>query len=245
MKKLLLLLIPLLVLLASPVQAAITCGDSIAFSDEAATDPETQSYTTPSGSNQVLFVGLGIRDTTPGVLSVTHAGNAMTSTSTGIASQSPSNAQLFYIVNPTSGTNDVVMTLGGVVLAAAAVIWTCSGVNTASPVHDATEAIGTGTAVTVTVPNLVAGDAVVDFMYSEAAAAAGSAPSIGANQTVLQSVDGGTEQVFAASYQAAADGGVMSWTITSDEWAQQAVALTPAAEAAILQAPPVPAVLFQ
>lgn len=229
MKKLLYLIPLLLSLLASPSRAAIVCGDATPFSNEAATTgPETFSYITPAGSNQVLFVGFGIRDTSPGTLSVTHAGNAMTSTSTGIASQSPSNAQLFYIVNPTAGTNDVELTLGGTVLAAAASVWTCSGVNTAAPVHDATEAIGTGTAVTVTVPNLVAGDVVVDFMMSEAAAAVGSAPAVGANQTTLSSVDGGTEIVFASSYQAGADGGVMSWTITSDEWAQQAVALTEA-----------------
>ena len=167
----------------------------------------------------------------------------MTATTTGIVTTSPASASLFYLFNPTAGTNDVVVNLGSVSpLSTAFVIWTCSGVNTASPVHDATEATSTGTAVTLTVPNLVAGDVVVDFMMGDADAALAGEPSEGASQTVLHKGTESSEINYGASYQAAADGGVMSWTLgTSDQWAQQAVALTPAASTRR----PIPPIIFQ
>ena len=223
--KRLLCLFMLILLMVSPAWAAISCGDAIEFNDATPTDPETISYTTPAGTNQVLFVGVSIRDSLDAIGGVTHAGNAMTAVAAEVF-ETPIRTRMFYIVNPTSGTNDVVVDLTGTVaLADAIVIFTCSGVNTGAPVHDATSASGTGTAVTLTVPNLVAGDVVIDMVGADIETVD---PSEGANQTVLHKGNDGVEMGWGASFQSAADGGVMSWTLQGGAWAQQAVALTPA-----------------
>lgn len=210
-----------------PAWAAISCVDAGAVELATAdpTDPQTISYTTPAGSNQVLFVGVGQRTATSAqTVTVTHAGNSMTATA---ATQytDPSGASLFYIISPTAGTNDVVVDYGTAApLDSAYIIWTCSGVKLSAPVHDANGATSTGTAITVTVANLVAGDVVVDFMASDD----NTDGAEGANQTAIHIVSGGSNTA-GASFQAAADGGVMSWTLDlSEQWSQQAVALTPA-----------------
>ena len=229
--------------LASPAWGAVVCGNAIEQNDVApASATITVSYTTPDPCvDCTTFVGATSRGSAT-INSATHAGNAMT----GIAAEatvSPIHTRAFRIVNPTSGTNDVVVTFSGTPLAEAIVISTCSGTNTAAPIHDATNATGTGTAITVTVPNLVAGDVVIDMFGTDVAT---SDPTEGANQTVLHKGNDGAELGYGSSQQAAADGGVMSWTTAlSQEWAQQAFAVSPAAAASILQAPSLPMFLFE
>lgn len=238
--KTLLLLLPLLCLLASPAWAAISCGDAVEDATTSVTDPDTVSVTTPDPCvNCILLVGTAERDTVHVGITATHAGNNMTSTTTGVVTNSPANAQLFYIVAPTAGTNDVSVGWGAAgPLTTAIVAWFCSGVDQASPVHDATEAAADGTAVSVTVPNLVAGDVVVDMMMGDEQAAE---PTVGANQTVLHVGQVEADELgYGASYQLAADGGEMTWTIgISNDWVITAVALTAAADT-ILQSSPVP-----
>lgn len=228
MKTLLLCLLLVLSFTASPVLAAISCVDAgaVELATGDPTDPQTISYATPSPcSNCVTFVGVGQRAAgVDNVVSVTHAGNAMTATAAAQITD-PMGAKLFYIVNPTAGTNDVVVDWNGVQLDASYIIWTCSGVKLSAPVHDATGATAATGNATVTVSNLVAGDVVIDFHHNNDGT---TLPSVGANQTAIHTIIGGTVGA-GASFQAAADGGVMSWTIAvSGQWGQQAVALTPA-----------------
>ena len=226
MKRLLCLLV-LCSGMVSPAWSAVVCGDAQEYNSTTPTDPRTSSYTTPAGSNQVLFALSTIRTTTVTIDSATHAGNAMTAFPAGSAFISPIRTLGFYIVNPTSGTNDVVVQYSAAPLADALVVFTCSGVNTASPIHDSTNGTGTGTAVTVTVPNVVVGDVVIDMMATDVAT---TDPTEGENQTVLHKGNDGVELGWGSSQQPGADGGVMTWTTTlSQEWAIQAVAVSPAA----------------
>lgn len=235
MRKSLLFLIPFILLSVSPAWSAISCGDATEANDAApAGTTATINYTTPAGSDLVLFLGFAMRDATDTISSATHAGNAMTAVAAE-ASGPPIHTRIFYIINPTSGSNNVVATSSGTPLAWAAVVWTCSGVNTAAPVHDATNANGVSATASVTVPNLVAGDVVVDIMGQDIPA---GDPTVGADQTTLHLGNDAVEIAWGASYQAAAAGGVMSWGLAdSDDWAIQGVALTPAARRAAV--PPI------
>ena len=208
------------------VAHAASCGDVTAFNDATPTDPETIAYTTPSGSNQVLFVFVGNRRTiSPNINVPTHAGTTMTA----VASEawvSPIATRLFYLASPAGGTNNVVVDFVGAPLAGTVVIFTCSGVDTSSPIRASNSATGTGTAVTVTVAGVLTGDVVLDLMATDIAT---TNPTIGASQTNLNTGNDGGEMGWGASQQAGADGGAMSWTTSlSQEWAIAAVAIVPA-----------------
>jgi|CXWL01.1.fsa_nt_gi hypothetical protein len=211
-----------LLLVPSLSYAAISCGDVTAFNDATPTDPETIPYTTPAGSNQVLFAGITIRHSTVTIDTPTHAGNNMTAVTTD-AFTNPIRTKLWYIANPTAGTNNVVVNYSAAPLADAVVIWTCSGVDTTNPIRDFITATGIGTAVTGTVATVVTGDVVVDIFGTDIAT---TNPTIGANQTNLNTGNDGAELGWGASQQAGADGGVMSWTTTlSEQWSISAVAI--------------------
>ena len=206
--------------------AAISCGDVTPFNDATPTDPETIPYTTPAGSNQVLFAGSVIRHSTVTIDTPTHAGNSMTAVTTD-AFTDPIRTKLWYIANPTAGTNNVVVNYSGAPLADAVVIWTCSGVDTTNPIRNFIVATGIGTAVTGTVVNVLPGDVVVDIFGTDVAT---TNPTIGANQTNLNTGNDGVELGWGASQQPGADGGVMSWTTAlSQDWALMAASIRPAA----------------
>lgn len=204
------------------VWAAVVCGDVTAFNDATPTDPETISYTTPAGSNQVLFAGVVNRSTANTIDSATHAGNAMTAVGAE-AFTSPIHARMFYISNPTSGTNNIVVQFSAASLSDSVVIWTCSGVDTANPIRDFITATGIGTAVSATVASVLSGDVVVDIFGTDVAT---TDPTVGASQTSLNLGNDGGELGWGASTQAGTDGGVMTWTTTlSQDWAQMAVSI--------------------
>lgn len=208
----------------APTWAAITCGNATTVLNAVPADPETIAYTTPAGTNQILFVGVGDRNGPPPLdaVSVTHAGNAMTATGAQ-AVNGTAGSRLYYIVNPTSGTNNVVVDWPGAPLTDAIIIWTCNGVDTTNPIASATSANGNSTAPSVTVTTAT-GEVVVDFMFT---ALQTTAPTEGANQTLFGATSDGTEAACGASYQQGVDGGVMSWTISSHPWATQGVSLRP------------------
>lgn len=216
-----LLILALLIGLPQGAWAVLACSDVTPFNDLTPTDPETIAYTTPAGSNQVLFVGVGSRGSAT-IDSATHAGNAMTAV-TAEAFINPIHARIFYIVSPTSGTNNVVVQFSATALADSVVIWTCSGVDTTDPIRAFATATGTGTAVSATVATVNTGDVVVDMFATDVAT---TDPTVGTNQTSLNLGNDGAELGWGASKQAGADGGVMTWTTTlSQEWAQMALSI--------------------
>lgn len=215
--------------LLSPTEsfAAAACGDPTAASTATpASATITQSYTTPSGSNQVLVAAVTIRHGTVTIDSATHAGNAMTAVAASVV-ESPMTTRIFRISNPTSGTNDVVVTNSGTPLATAIVVFTCSGIDTADPQRDQNVGNGTSTGATVTVSGAQSGDITIDMVGGDNQTAG---PSEGANQTFLAKGSPGSEIGYGASYQTTTDG-VMSWTMnSSDQWAIMAAVLKPSAD---------------
>jgi hypothetical protein len=148
---------------------------------------------------------------------------------------------IWYIINPTSGTNNVVVDYSSTPLANATVIWTCSGVDTTAPIGTPATATGSGTAVSVTVTDSI-GDVTIDMFGANLQT---SGPTLGADQTLIHSGNDGAELGWGVSYQSG-DGGVMSWTNgVSEVWSQMGVAVSPAAAASILQSPPLPVFLFE
>lgn len=218
-------ILALCLMLPSPVHAAISCTNVTAANSATPTNPKTVSYLTPAGSDQVLLVFTGNRRViSPNINTPTHAGTATTPIDAE-AFLSPVATKLFYRVGPAGGTNNVVQGYVGTPLADAMVIFTCSGVDTSSPIRASNTATGTGTTASVTVAGVQSGDVVLSFMVADVVT---STPTIGANQTSLNRGSDGAELAWAASQQAGSDGGVMSETIAiSEQWSISAVAIKP------------------
>ncbi len=220
------LLIALCLLLPSPAHAAISCTNVTAANSATPTNPKTVSYLTPAGSDQVLLAFDGNRRIfSPNINTPTNNGVPMTPIDAE-KFLSPVATKLFYQVNPPSGTHNVVQGYVGTPLADAMVIFTCSGVDTSSPIRASNTATGTGTTVSVTVAGVQSGDVVLDFFVADSIT---TTPTVGANQTVLNRGTDTAELAWGASQQAGSDGGAMTWTIgSSQEWSSSAVAIKPA-----------------
>jgi hypothetical protein len=80
---------------------------------------------TCSGTNRILFVALNLNNTAVGITSVTYNGVSMTNID-NITSGSSIRTLLYYLINPTSGTNTVAMTTnnGNIVIEGVAASYT-------------------------------------------------------------------------------------------------------------------------
>lgn len=208
----------------SVVAAALTCGSvttNITATDRSSV---TISYATPAGS-ELLVVGVASRDGTGNdtVSSLTHAGSALTKKVGHNHTTAESAAELWVRPSPASGTNNVVVTWSGVVFASGVFIMSCTGVQSGSnPFRAANSAEGSSTTPGVTT-TAVTGDLVLDVMAHDGET---TAPTVGADQTVIFAASPGTEFSMGASYQAGADGGGMNWTTAvSNDWAMVAASL--------------------
>lgn len=220
----LLLALGAILLAPFPAYSAITCGDVTSVITATGASSVTVSYTTPSGTNQVLHVAVGNRDVTDTVSTVTHAGNAMAEKIELHHSSQVANAALYHLAAPTSGTNDVVVTFTGATLAHGVAIFTCSDASQdADPYRNAgNSAEGNSTTPSVTITDGDGTDLVIDVMAVDSNAAG---PTVGADQTSLFSGSDGTELGMGVSTQPASANGVMSWTVTSNDWVIAGVSL--------------------
>lgn len=202
-----------LMLLPSVAFGALSCGT--VTTDITGTDRSsaTIAYTPPSGSNQTLVVLVANRDSVDTVNSVTFNGVSMTEKIELHHSTQVTNAAQYYLKNPASGTHNVVVTwTGTATLASGVAIMTCTGSHAdADPYRNAGTSAQTAsdnTTLSTTVTD-ASGDLTIDVIAIDGNV---SAPTEGANQTVIFAASPGSEMAMGASYQAGGLGGVMSWT---------------------------------
>ncbi len=166
--------------------------------------------------------------------SVTYNGASLTFA--GASTNGTVRSELWYLVAPTSGTHNVVVTAPNAdVVTATSMSFT--GVNQATPLGSAVSAIGTGTT-----PSVASTSAVGEPLYDVVGAVGTTAPTVaGATQTVRQTntTASGLDHVVIGSSTAPGEGATsitMSWTIPSADWAQIAVpikASTPLTDVAL------------
>lgn len=174
------------------------------------------AYATPSPCvNCITFWGIGGRSLADRTMTSVQMGGQNMTLIESRQNTGQAIGALYYIVAPPSGTNNLTATIGaGGLTGRDMVIWTCSGVDQVSPLGDTGVATGLSTGPSVTLTPVDSTQTVVDYMTSDDAGAL----SAGANQTIIHEGNSGSA-VGAASYQAGADGGVMSWALGgSDDW---------------------------
>lgn len=194
------------------------------------------SLTVPSGSNQILLVGIGFGykgsgNVTPDsvVFNTSESCTKLGDYNLGLYS----GVSLWYLKNPTATTADVVAGWSDS-FRTAMVAAVFSGVHQTTPFGTPAGNTGTGTTAATVDVGSASGEVVVDVVgavrYNSA-----TQPTQGAGQTFLawnqSSVDDSTAAMAAMSYEAGATTTTMSWTLADagDDWSSYGVALKPAA----------------
>ena len=171
-----------------------------------------------SGSDRLLIVSVHC-DNGIDVSAVTYAGQSLTLVSQVVHSGGKPRVEVWRLIAPPTGSNNVAVTLSGgnsdkVTVGAI----TYNGVNQTTPIDGVTSAQGYSTSASVTVVSQV-GDLVQDAM----AAISAGASSIGSGQTQRYSREmggsGASNHFGVASTEPGATSVPMSWSLTeSKEW---------------------------
>jgi hypothetical protein len=204
--------------------------DAVSSADTGANTTSTLgwSHTVGTGNNCILMVGVSINGTTA-VNTITYGAASLTKGTITPASRANARAELWYLLNPASGTATItVTTAAGVRFAAGAASF--FNVDQGNPIGTSNAATSAGsTTASVTVTS-AAGELVVDNLAknntTEAATKNASQTQLWYDQTtnatpLNNEIGGGSSKPGAASI-------TMSWTwATSRPWAIVAVPLKP------------------
>jgi hypothetical protein len=201
----------------------------------------TWAHTVPVGLQYgILIVGVELWDTAGAnnqVNSITYAGQNLTLRRRSAYSGGgcPNRVEVWYLLNPPTGANNVVVTLSEAFPLRANAI-TLSGVDQSTPFSTDTEANGTaaagpyGTSVTIASNP---GELVVDFTGTNNYNNTNPTMTVGAGQTSLQETEGGAGTIFCSIGSSSEPGAIsntMTWTATATgqgRWVAIALALRP------------------
>lgn len=190
--------------------------------------PQTLSLTC-SGSDRVLLVAVGFRSAATTVNDITYNGVAMTlvdrqvhTTATDLVSE------LWYLADPSIGTNDISVTFDPNVDPTRASIGAlcATGVNQTSPVDGQNKAEGNSTSASVSV-NTTAGN--VLGVASVASRAVGAMSPAAGTIEFFDLTDGTSHQAGGVYRWSGSPGGTVALTetVASGEWAVVAATLKP------------------
>ncbi len=195
----------------------------------------TWSHTVSAGLNRILIVGTHVKDDTDvdrPITGITYGGVALTKIREDNDNAKDITVGLWYLVNPSVGTANIVATATGTcqVLTGSAV--SLAGVDQDNPVDSQNGTSGNNTLMTIAVTTLNNNNWVIDAGISKE----GNDLTIGANQTLLSqftinSTGGGATDRAVMSYEGDNSPGsiTMSWTWSgAEDWAVSAAAFKPA-----------------
>ena len=225
----------LTLLFASAVHAAIV-GDTAATAT-IDRDGSTQTATISkavSGANRFMIIGVAIRSLSISVSSVVYNGSEnATLIKRKTNADDAISVELWGLIAPTVGTNNVVVTLSAADISFVASVVVYTGVHQTTPTGTAVDAEGDSTDPSV-VASSAAGEVVVDMTAKNDATSFPSAPTltVGAGQTqkanLTTTEGGGNDLAGAMSEEAGAASVTMSWSGNNNPWAIAAVPLKPA-----------------
>lgn len=215
MRKCLLTLALLLWATTAQAQVAYVTGTTIA--GLAVTTLDTANITVGSESNRVLIVTVMELDNgSDRVTGVSWDPSGTNEAFTACAAEAAATGgqgrgRAWYRVAPTAATAPVRLTGDGTLLQVGFTAALYSGADQTTPCADQTVAGGTANTASVTVSNTAADGMVQDALIINAAGLA-----VDAGQTSIGTAGTGGPSTVGGSYQDGADGGVMSWTLTSN-----------------------------
>lgn len=214
--------------------------DAVGPSSAGATAAGATSVTfahTCTGSNTLLIVGTAVGVNGTPATSATYAGVTMTSLGkVSTNNQASGFVEMWYLVAPATGTNNVIITSGaGADFSAGSISFT--GVDQTTPVGTPVTSFGDGgvTAPAATVTGTTTGNMVVDVVANGSSITASTK-----TQRWLRNTNGNSGAGNGAGSTAAAGGSVtMGYTASADWWSMIAVEVRAASGgAATIDAPP-------
>ncbi|MDZ4405378.1 GEVED domain-containing protein [Prosthecobacter sp.] len=212
----------------SQKRAGTGTGTSPTFSSH------TWAHTTGTGSNRLLLVGVAIESDIQSTLvnSVTYSGQSLVKVGSQQSAEGEARMEIWRLVNPPSGTANVVVTLNQACDdAVVTVASTFSGVHQSTPLGTfASAQSDQGDSAPAPSLTLVSasGELVFDVLALDDADTI-TAPGSGQTQRMkLTQADSDSGITGAASTKAGASSVSMSWTTSPDSWALGAVSIKPA-----------------
>jgi len=178
---------------------------------------------TVTGTDRLLLVSVHLENAAA-VGSVTWGGQPLTLKSSRTHSGGKPKVQLWYLVAPTEGSANVVVTLGSADQIAVGA-YTLTGVDQDNSIYSSTSEEGTNGDPAVVVTSR-AGDLVLDFLASTST----GVPTVGSNQTVILSqMMGSSGHYGAASREAGSNAVEMRWLLDqgTKPWVLLGVSIAP------------------
>lgn len=211
-------LLVLTVLLPHPVWAAVVCGTATTSVTEA--DPQTVTFTPDAGSNRIVVVVGGVRDSTNPTNTIngvsSSAGGTWTQYALDANGASPvARAYIYYSTDFADGSQTISVdyTIASPTQGTVGV-FTCTGVNTSNPWR-ATRTTNSGTATSGSMSVTSAANELVLDVIS-LSGAAGDTLAVGASQTEqFNLANGGDNLDTGSSTEAGAGSVTMSWSWTN------------------------------
>ena len=219
-----------------PVSASVVVGETSTSTTGGPIISKTWSHTV-SGTNRLLVVGIGTRDYAS-VSSVTYGGVALTrSTTVSLGSGNYPHDEIWYLLAPTVGTANIVVTLSTSDWPTCGAI-TFTGVNQTTPIrassNDTTSSSST-TTTSLTIDPTVSGDLVID---SVSYWSVGEYPTAGSGQSILApaKIDNAWSHSMSVK-TATTTTTTTTWNISSTAgWAQSGFSLVPAPTPLVISA---------
>jgi hypothetical protein len=186
------------------------------------------NHTVTSESNRILIVGMSLSDGNKTGLTVTYGGLPLTRIGVHNGSGStPNRVELWYLINPPTGTAPIIVTLSGLVKAVGGSV-SLSGVDQISPLGSFVSDHGTSNAPSVSVPS-APGDVIVDTFSGDGTVISATPGSGQAGLWNMQTGAGGGDVVGGGSVKPGGATATMSWTLgAGGRWALAAVPVHPA-----------------
>lgn len=213
---------------------AITLDASSNSGDKLNVTSVTYSHTVGTGSNTILIVGVGMRDTTAGdmvITGITYNSVALTKIRADAVTVDTSfRSELWYLKAPATGANNIVVSFTGTVAVAGVVGASFFGVDQTSPIDANNGNTGLTTSISASITVVASNSWLVDILYSRS-----STLTKNASQTELANFGVNTnDDRVGSSYKPNVSSGsrTMDWTESNDgnDWTISVVSLAPAAD---------------
>jgi uncharacterized repeat protein (TIGR01451 family) len=207
------------------VSAQVAATTSGITSQTGSPSPLTVAHTTGTGTNRLMIVTV-VSVPNQTISGVTYAGVALKKLdeATNNAASRPVKTEIWYLVNPPSGTANVLISWPSGNLEAAAGVSTYTGVDPTLPFGTVSKIIGTsssnGTVVPISTESTL-GDIVIDAFGSNKA----NVTTPGTNQVTIQTAGTNDAKVGTSYKVATQDSTTTSWTVGITTYAYLAVAL--------------------
>lgn len=194
-------------------------------------DRTLAGFAVPSGTDRLLVVKVALRDNTlRSVSSVTYGGAGLTRYG-GAGAGGEFLADTWYLVNPTAGSGDVVVTFDAQVFRSAVFVEVYDDIDQSTPIEAAGSATGTGTSFAPSVTVITSGAALTSVAWSNVGSSGASALTATSPATAINYA-GESQSTDAAgsAWNSSVSSGSQSiaWATTASEpYAAHTVALRP------------------